>query len=109
LEIELRHMSYFDRLPPEDQGWVGRMLVRLLAVYACLMLLVVAGAGLRIGVVEPLTLGAGGVPMPGTPDRAAVSRAPAAQPECAPRDCLSAALADPAPNGVPTWTLGARD
>ena len=104
-------MSYFDRLPPEDQGWVGRMLVRLLAVYACLMLLVVAGAGLRIGVVEPLTMAWADIPMPGTTDGAAVSRQPAALPGsgCAPRDCLGAALKDAAPNGVPTWTLGVTD
>jgi len=86
------------------------MLVRLLAVYACLMLLVVAGAGLRIGVVEPLAMAWADVPMPGTTDGAAVSRQPPlAGPGCEPRDCLAAALEDAAPNGVPTWTPGVTD
>jgi len=111
LEIELRHMSYFDRLPPEDRGWVTRMLVRLLAVYACLMLLLVAGAGLRIGVVEPLAMGWGDFAKPGTTNGAAVWRQPPAQPGCAPRDCVSAALdaAPPTPDGVPLWTLRGTD
>src|SRR5215469_11638230 len=106
LERKLRHMSRFDRLPPEDQGWVKRMFVRVLAAYACLMMLLLAGAGLRIGVVEPFAQGLD-FPKVGETDGRWVAasiepRAPCARPACA-SDAVDDAPA--APGYVHGWAV----
>jgi hypothetical protein len=108
----LRHKSFFDRLAPEDQHWVRRTLFRVLGVYACLMMLLVAGAGLRIGVVEPLVEDWTDLPTVGETDSryAAALSEPASGAPCAPPACAKGAAVDyqHAADGLPVWaTLGA--
>jgi hypothetical protein len=75
-----------------------------------LLVLVLAGAGLRIGVVEPLTLGWAEVPKVGETDGrfVAVSSEPPARPDCARPDCASAA-GDDAGAAPPAWAVGITD